>query len=44
MYLLTSVLWFQLHLVHWNSKYNSYATALKHPDGIAVVGVFLKVR
>ncbi|DAA22526.1 carbonic anhydrase 3 isoform X2 [Bos indicus] len=33
----------ELHLVHWNSKYNSYATALKHADGIAVVGVFLKI-
>lgn len=33
----------ELHLVHWNSKYNSYATALKHPDGIAVIGVFLKI-
>lgn len=32
----------ELHLVHWNSKYNSFATALKHPDGVAVVGIFLK--
>ncbi|OWK04329.1 CA3 [Cervus elaphus hippelaphus] len=33
----------ELHLVHWNSKYNSFASALKHPDGVAVVGVFLKI-
>uniref|UniRef100_A0A8D0K024 Carbonic anhydrase n=1 Tax=Sus scrofa TaxID=9823 RepID=A0A8D0K024_PIG len=33
----------ELHLVHWNSKYNSFATALKHPDGVAVVGIFLKI-
>lgn len=35
---------FQLHLVHWNPKYNTFGEALKQPDGIAVVGIFLKVR
>lgn len=34
----------QLHLVHWNPKYNTFGEALKQPDGIAVVGIFLKVR
>nr|XP_003408421.2 carbonic anhydrase 3 [Loxodonta africana] len=33
----------ELHLVHWNPKYNTYGGALKQPDGIAVVGVFLQV-
>lgn len=36
-------LWLQLHLVHWNTKYGSSGEAVKHPDGLAVVGVFLKV-
>lgn len=34
---------FQLHLVHWNTKYGAFEEALKYPDGLAVVGVFLKV-
>uniref|UniRef100_A0A182W8K4 Alpha-carbonic anhydrase domain-containing protein n=1 Tax=Anopheles minimus TaxID=112268 RepID=A0A182W8K4_9DIPT len=34
----------ELHLVHWNqSKYKSFAEAAGHPDGLAVLGVFLKV-
>ncbi|XP_078052201.1 carbonic anhydrase 1 [Augochlora pura] len=34
----------ELHLVHWNtSKYNTFAKAAKAPDGLAVLGVFLKV-
>uniref|UniRef100_A0A8C0MT03 Carbonic anhydrase n=1 Tax=Canis lupus familiaris TaxID=9615 RepID=A0A8C0MT03_CANLF len=33
----------ELHLVHWNPKYNTYGEALKQPDGIAVVGIFLKI-
>ncbi|XP_066156968.1 carbonic anhydrase 13 [Euwallacea fornicatus] len=33
----------ELHLVHWNStKYHSFEEAAKHPDGLAVLGVFLK--
>lgn len=37
--------WFQLHLVHWNtSKYKTFAEAAKASDGLAVLGVFLKVR
>jgi len=35
---------FQLHLVHWNcDKYNSFSEAIAHPDGLAVLGVFLQV-
>ena len=35
----------ELHLVHWNStKYPTFAEAARHPDGLAVLGVFLKVR
>lgn len=34
----------ELHLVHWNStKYPSFDEAAKHHDGLAVLGVFLKV-
>ncbi|XP_060535393.1 carbonic anhydrase isoform X2 [Cylas formicarius] len=33
----------EIHLVHWNAtKYKSFAEAVKHPDGLAVLGVFLK--
>lgn len=33
----------ELHLVHWNTKYGDFGTAAQQPDGLAVVGVFLKV-
>lgn len=34
----------ELHIVHWNSsKYQSFQEAAGHPDGLAVLGVFLKV-
>ncbi|KAM4606100.1 carbonic anhydrase 1 [Polymixia lowei] len=33
----------ELHLVHWNTKYPSFAEAASKPDGLAVVGVFLKI-
>lgn len=33
----------ELHLVHWNTKYDTFGEAVKHCDGLAVVGVFLKV-
>lgn len=33
----------QLHLVHWNTKYANFGEAASKPDGLAVVGVFLKV-
>ncbi|XP_018564009.1 carbonic anhydrase isoform X2 [Anoplophora glabripennis] len=33
----------ELHFVHWNStKYHSFSEAAKHPDGLCVLGVFLK--
>uniref|UniRef100_A0A8B9SP35 carbonic anhydrase n=1 Tax=Anas platyrhynchos TaxID=8839 RepID=A0A8B9SP35_ANAPL len=32
-----------LHMVHWNPKHGNFAGALKQPDGVAVVGIFLKV-
>lgn len=33
----------ELHLVHWNaSKYSSFSEAATYPDGLAVLGVFLK--
>ncbi|KAM6948278.1 carbonic anhydrase-like [Aplochiton taeniatus] len=33
----------ELHLVHWNTKYPSFGDAVDKPDGLAVVGVFLKI-
>ncbi|KPP59648.1 carbonic anhydrase-like, partial [Scleropages formosus] len=33
----------ELHLVHWNTKYPSFSDAATKPDGLAVLGVFLKV-
>lgn len=33
----------ELHLVHWNTKYASFGEAAGKPDGLAVVGVFLKI-
>ncbi|KAM5314627.1 carbonic anhydrase 2 isoform 1-T1 [Glossophaga mutica] len=33
----------ELHLVHWNTKYGDFGKAVKQPDGLAVLGVFLKI-
>ncbi|KAG8570535.1 hypothetical protein GDO81_011304 [Engystomops pustulosus] len=34
----------ELHIVHWNAqKYPSFDEAVKHPDGLAVIGVLLKI-
>ncbi|XP_063780116.1 carbonic anhydrase 2-like [Pseudophryne corroboree] len=33
----------ELHLVHWNTQYGSFAEAVKHCNGLGVIGVFLKV-
>jgi hypothetical protein len=33
----------ELHLVHYNSKYGDYKSALKHSDGLAVLGVLFQV-
>lgn len=32
----------EIHFVHWNTKYGSLSEALKHGDGLAVLGVFVK--
>lgn len=35
----------QLHLVHWNSdKYSLFEEAVMEDNGLAVIGVFLKVH
>ena len=34
----------EMHLVHYNSKYGDYKSALKHSDGLAVLGVFFRVN
>nr|XP_020459859.1 carbonic anhydrase 1-like [Monopterus albus] len=33
----------ELHLVHWHTKYSSFNEAVKHHNGLAVVGVFLQI-
>lgn len=33
----------EIHFVHFNKKYGNFNEALKHGDGLAVMGVFLKV-
>ncbi|XP_004474816.1 carbonic anhydrase 2 [Dasypus novemcinctus] len=33
----------ELHFVHWNTKYGEFKKAVEHPDGLAVLGIFLKV-
>uniref|UniRef100_A0A8C2YNL3 Carbonic anhydrase n=1 Tax=Chinchilla lanigera TaxID=34839 RepID=A0A8C2YNL3_CHILA len=33
----------ELHLVHWNTKYGDFGKAAQQPDGLAVLGVFLKI-
>jgi len=30
----------ELHLVHYNEKYSTFDEALKHPDGLLVLGLF----
>ena len=35
---------FQLHFVSMNTKYSSLSESLGHSDGLAVLGVFLKVN
>lgn len=34
---------FQIHVVHYNTKYASIQEAMKQPDGLAVLGAFLEV-
>lgn len=38
-----SVFPFQIHVVHYNTKYDSFTEAMVHPDGLAVLGAFLEV-
>jgi len=33
----------EMHLVHWNTKYGLFSSAVTKPDGLAVIGVFLQV-
>ena len=33
----------ELHIVHFNTKYGDLATAVDKPDGLAVLGMFLKL-
>jgi len=32
----------EIHFVHYNTKYGTFANSTAHPDGLAVVGVFVK--
>lgn len=32
-----------MHMVHFNTKYGSFAEASKYEDGVAVLAIFLKV-
>ena len=32
----------ELHLVHYNTKYGDLGTAVDKPDGLAVLGMFIK--
>ena len=33
----------ELHLVHFNTKYGDLGSAVDKPDGLAVLGVLIKV-
>jgi|688.fasta_scaffold570930_1 hypothetical protein len=33
----------ELHMVHYNTKYGTYAAATEQSDGLAVLGIFLEV-
>ena len=33
----------ELHIVHYNTKYDSIETAVSQPDGLAVCGFFIEV-
>ncbi|XP_035165174.1 carbonic anhydrase 9 isoform X1 [Oxyura jamaicensis] len=33
----------ELHVVHYNTKYDSFTVAMDRPDGLAVLGAFLEV-
>ncbi|NWW78735.1 CAH9 anhydrase, partial [Climacteris rufus] len=33
----------EIHVVHYNTKYDNFTEAMVHPDGLAVLGAFLEV-
>ena len=33
----------ELHIVHYNSKYGSFAEATRHSDGLAVLGILIEL-
>ena len=33
----------EIHFVHYNKKYGTFPNSTGHPDGLAVVGVFVTV-
>jgi carbonic anhydrase len=33
----------EIHIIHWNMKYGSFAEAIKYSDGLAVLGFFYEV-
>lgn len=41
--ILHRVFLFQIHVVHYNTKYDSFKEAMVQPDGLAVLGAFLEV-
>ena len=44
LYMICLYVYFQLHLVHWNAdKYSSFGEAVDKPDGLAVLGIMIKV-
>ena len=34
----------EMHLVHYNSKYGDYKSAVKNSDGLAVLGILFQVN
>lgn len=34
---------FQVHIVHYNTKYKTLSAAKQQPDGLAVIGIFADV-
>lgn len=34
---------FQIHMVHWYSKYSNYADAVRKPDGVAILAILIQV-
>ncbi|XP_063780120.1 carbonic anhydrase 3-like [Pseudophryne corroboree] len=33
----------EIQFIHWNSRYDNITEAKKHPDGVAIISVFLKI-